>query len=138
MADKIQVIDTYHVIVGDTPGEGRRLLEHISEKGVNLRAFTAFPVGDGKTRLSFVTERITRLQEAAVDAGLELLGPDRAFMIHGEDRIGALHQYHLVLANAGVNVAASSCVIDDNGQFGFILWVNAEDFDKAAWEFDFV
>jgi hypothetical protein len=138
MADNIQILDTYHVLVGDKPGEGRRLLEHISERGINLQTFTAFPVADGTTRLSFATDRVQKLKEAADDAGLELLGPERAFLVHGEDRIGALHQYHLILANAGVNVFASSCVIDDHGRFGFILWVNPADFDRAAFAFDFI
>lgn len=138
MADEIKIVEYYYSQVGDKPGEGRRLLSHISEKGVNLTAFTAFPANEGLTRLYFIAERTEKLKEAAADAGVELIGPENAFLIQGEDRIGALHKHHLTLSNAGVNVFASSCVGDGTGRFGFVLWVNPNEFNKAAWAFDFV
>jgi hypothetical protein len=131
MADRIQVVDCYSVTVGDRPGEGRRLLEHISEQGVSLVAFSATPIGEGQTRIDFIPEQRENLETAAEDAGIPLIGPRLAFLIQGEDRLGALHEHHLVLANAGVNVYASNGVCDGEGRYGFILWVKPEDFDGA-------
>ena len=132
MEDTIRTIEYLYATVGDRPGEGRRLLEHLSERGVNLVAFTAFPVGSGKAQLDFVPESVEELQKAADDAQLSLVGPKRAFLIQGDDRIGALHQYHLKLANAGINVRASNGVCGGTGTFGYILWVGSADYDRAA------
>lgn len=132
MDDTVRTIEYLYATVGDKPGEGRRLLEHLSERGVNLVAFTAFPIGSGKAQLDFVPESVEELQKAAADARLSLVGPKRAFLIQGDDRIGALHQYHLKLANAGINVRASNGVYGGTGTFGFILWVGPEDYERAA------
>ena len=138
MGDQISVVQYFTATVGDRPGEGRRLLEHLSEKGVNLHSFSAMPHGESNTRLYFVTDRPEMLQEAASDAGVELSGAENAFLIQGEDRVGMLHSHHLTLANAGVNVKGSSGVGDGQGHFGFVLWVDRNDFEKAAWAFGFV
>ena len=132
MDDRVRVIEYLYATVGDRPGEARRLLEHLSERGVNLVAFTAFPVGGGHAQLDFVAENVSRLREAAADAKVDLVGPKKAFLIQGDDRIGALHQYHLKLANAGINVRASNGVCGGTGTFAFVLWVSPEDFDVAA------
>jgi hypothetical protein len=138
MNDEISVVKYLSARVGNKPGEGRRLLEHISERGINLDGFAAFPVGDNTTELVFITERTEIMKEAAADAGVELQGPNRAFLIYGRDRIGLLHQHHLTLANAGVNVYSSSGVGSQDGRFYFLLWVRPEDFTAAANAFGFV
>jgi hypothetical protein len=132
MADRIRAVEYFYATVGDRPGEGRRLLEHLSEKNVNLIAFTAFPAGEGRTQLDFFPDDADRLAAAAKDAGLHLVGPKRGFLIQGDDRIGVLHQHHLTLANAGINVVASNGVCDGSGRFGYVLWVKPEDFERAA------
>ncbi|GAG36595.1 unnamed protein product, partial [marine sediment metagenome] len=78
------------------------------------------------------TEDAEHLKRVAADAGIDLIGPKKAFLIQGEDRVGALVEYHLVLANAGINVYASNGVNDGTGRFGYILWVLPEDYEKAA------
>jgi hypothetical protein len=132
MDDTVRAIEYFYATVGDKPGEARRLLEHLSEGGVNLVAFTAFPVGGGHAQLDFVPESVSQLRKAADDANVTLVGPKKAFLIQGDDRIGALHQYHLKLANAGINVRASNGACGGTGSFGFVLWVSPEDFDAAA------
>jgi hypothetical protein len=132
MAETVKRVEYFYATVEDRPGEGRRLLEHLSEKGVNLLAFTAFPIGAGKSQLDFVPENAALLRRAATDAGLSLAGPKRAFLIQGEDRIGALHEHHLRLSNAGINVYAANGVVDGSGRFGYILWVKPEDYEKTA------
>ena len=131
MDDQIRIVDCYYVTVHDRPGEGSRLLEHISESGVNLLAFTAVPAGTDETQICLVTDGPAALLEAEANAGAVLAGPKKGFLIQGADRVGALHSYHLTLSNAGVNVYSSSGVCDGTGRFGFILWVEAGDFEKA-------
>ena len=132
MEDTVRTIEYFYATVGDKPGEARRLLEHLSERGVNLVAFTAFPIGSGQSQIDFIPESVPQLQKAATDANVQLVGPKRAFLIQGDDRIGALHQYHLMLANAGINVRASNGVCGGTGTFGFVLWVSPEDYKRAA------
>ena len=132
MEDTVRRIEYFYATVGDEPGEGRRLLEHLSEKGVNLVAFTAFPVGSGKAQLDVIPESPAQLRKAAADAGVDLVGPKHAFLIQGDDRIGALHQYHLLLANAGINVRAANGTCGGTGTFGYILWVAPEEYERAA------
>jgi hypothetical protein len=131
MDDQVRIVDCFYATVRDRPGEGSRLLEHISESGLNLTAFAALPAGQDETQLCLVTSNPEALQDAAKSAGAELVGPKKGFLIQGEDRIGVLHAYHLTLANANVNVYSSSGVCDGKGRFGFILWVEPGDFDKA-------
>lgn len=132
MAEKIRRVEYFYVVVEDKPGEGSRLLKNFREKGVNLIALTAFPLGDGRSQLDFFPESTEKLQKAATDAGLTLVGPKKAFLIQGEDRIGALVEHHMKLSNAGINVHAANGVSDGSGRFGYVLWVKPEDFEKAA------
>jgi hypothetical protein len=132
MAETIRKIEYFYAVVADRPGEGRRLLEHLSEKSINLVAFTAFPVGDGRSQLDFFPDDPEQLKTAAADAGITLVGPKKAFFACGDDRIGALHEHHLRLSNAGINIHAANGTTDGRGRFGFILWVKPEDFEKAA------
>ncbi len=131
MGDKVRIVDCYYATVRDRPGEGSRLLEHISEGSLSLTAFAALPAGEDETQICLVTEKPEALQEAATNAGAQLVGPKKGFLIQGKDRIGVLHAYHLTLANANVNVYSSSGVCDGRGRFGFLLWVEPGDFDKA-------
>jgi hypothetical protein len=131
MDDQIRIVDCYYVTVRDRPGEGSRLLEHISESGLSLTAFTAVPTGTDEAQICLVTDEPEKLEDAAAQAGTALIGPKQGFLIQGNDRIGALHAYYLTLSNAGVNVYSSSGVCDGTGRFGFIIWVEAGDFDKA-------
>ena len=132
MAETVRKVEYYYATVSDKPGEGRRLLEHLREKGVNLVAFTAFPIGGDQAQLDFFPENPEQLQKAAADAGITLVGPKKAFLIQGEDRVGALHEHHLKLSNAGINVHAANGVCDGSGRFGYVLWVKPEKYEAAA------
>jgi hypothetical protein len=132
MSEIVKEVEYYYAVVADKPGEARKLLEFLSEKGVNLTALTVFPVGEGESQLDFFPENPFHLKRAAEDAEIPLVGPKKAFLIQGEDRIGALYDYHLKLSNAGINVHASNGVCDGKGRFGYVIWVNPEEYDKAS------
>ena len=132
MAETVQQIEYFYAMVGNKPGEARRLLEHLSEHGINLNAFTAFPVSEAESQLDFFPENAEQLKKAAADAGINLVGPKKAFLIQGRDRVGALHEHHLRLSNAGINIHAANGVIDGGGRFGYVVWVKPEDYEAAA------
>ena len=71
-------------------------------------------------------------KEAAEDADISLAGPKKAFLLQGEDRIGALYDFHLKLSNAGINIYACNGVVDGTGRFGYVIWVAPADYEEAS------
>lgn len=132
MSSRVKEVEYFYALVADRPGEARKLLEFLSEIQVNLLAFTAYPVGGGKSKLVFIPSDSAELERAAADAAIALTGPKKAFLIQGEDRIGALYDFHLKLSNAGINIHASNGVVDGTGRFGYVVWVNPSDYEDAA------
>ncbi len=132
MLESVKNVEYYYTIVADKPGEGRRLLDFLSEKTVNLLALTAFPVGEGKSQIDLIPDDPEALKEAAADAQISLVGPKKAFLLQGEDKIGALYDYHLKLSNAGINIYACNGVVDGTGRFGYVIWVDPADYEEAA------
>lgn len=132
MAEKVRKAEYFYATVEDKPGEVRRLLEFCSAHSVDLINFTAFPIGEGRAQLDFFPEDVEKLRLAAREAGIPLVGPKKAFLIQGDEKIGVLVEYHLRLANAGINVHAANGTIDGYGGFGYVLWVKPEDYEKAA------
>jgi hypothetical protein len=132
MISSVRDVEYFTMIVADRPGEARKLLEFLSEKMVNLLALTAFPLGGGESRIDLFPENPDRLKQAAGDADVSLTGPRRAFLVQGDDKIGALYDIHLKLSNAGINVHACNGVVDGTGRFGYVVWVDAADHEGAG------
>ena len=132
MVSTVKEVEYYYLHVVDKPGEARKLLEFLSEKKVNLQAITGFPMGEGQSQINFFPEDPELLKKAAEDASISLVGPKKAFLIQGDDRIGALYDFHLKLSNAGINIYASNGVVDGAGRFGFVIWVAPDDYENAS------
>ena len=132
MAEIVQRVEYFYAVVMDEPGETRRLLEFCSAHGVNLINFTAFPLGEGEVQLDFFPEDPKKLKMAAEEAGIPLIGPKKAFLIRGRDRLVVLVEYHLRLADTGISVYAANGTTDGRGGFGYILWVKPGDYEDAA------
>jgi len=132
MALNVRRVNYYKVIVEDKHGKGYWLLEHLRQKGVALIAFLAFPLGGGRSQFDFVTDDIEMLRKAMIEAGTEMVGPKRAFLVQGEDKIGAIVELHHKLASAEISAHAASGVAAGSGHFGYILWVKSEDYEAAA------
>ena len=132
MAATVQEVEYWYALVADRPGEGRKLLEFLSEKMVDLMALTAFPIGDGRSQIDLFPADPDMLKQAAADANIPLVGPKKAFLLQGSDRIGALYDFHLKLANAGINIYACNGVVDGTGRFGYVIWVDGADYEAAS------
>ena len=132
MISSVKDVEYYYSLVPDKPGEGRKLLEFLSEGQVNLLALTAFPVGEGESQIDFVPAEPELLKKAAEDAEISLIGPKKAFLLQGEDHIGALYDFHLKLDNAGINIRACNGVVDGTGRFGYVIWVDPADYEEAS------
>jgi len=132
MLEAVRRVEYYYVTVEDKRGEGYWLLQHFREKGINLLSFTAFPKGGGWSQLDFVTDDAAKLKNACKETGIKLIGPKRAFMVYGEDKVGAVVELHAILSNAEINIHAANGVVDGRGRFGYIFWVKPDYYEEAA------
>ena len=132
MAYSIQKVDYYYTTVRDQPGEAFKLLSMLEELGINLLAFTAVPVGPDSTQLAIFPEDVKKFKHEAQNAQMVLDGPHKAFIVQGDDELGALAAIHLRLNDSNVNVYASSGVADGRGSYGYLIYVKPEDFERAV------
>jgi len=132
MAQKIRRAEYFHATVRDRPGEGYHVLSELAERGVQLLAFSAVPVGPVTVQMTLFPENGDALLRAAQREGLVLTGPYPAFLIQGEDQPGVLAEIHGKLYDAKVGVYASTGVTDGRGGYGCVLYVRPEDFEEAA------
>lgn len=132
MADTVRRVEYYYVTVPDTPGEGQRVLSALKEGGVNLLAYLGFPAGGGQSQIDLVPENADSLREAVERAGLTLSEAKRAFLVQGDDRVGAVADTTAKLAEANVNVTAAAATGAGSGRYGMILWVAPDDYESAA------
>jgi hypothetical protein len=132
MADTVRGVDYYYVIVPDEPGGGQRILSALKDSGVNLLAFLGFPLGDGRSQIDLVPEDPGSLAEAAARAGVTLSEAKRAFLIQGDDRVGAVAETTAKLAEANINLKAMAAATAGSGRYGMILWVAPADYERAA------
>jgi hypothetical protein len=132
MADTVRGIDYYYVTVPDAPGEGQRILSSLKDHDVNLLAFLGFPLGGGQSQIDLVPEDPESLREAAERAGITLSGAKQAFLIQGDDRVGAVADVTAKLAEANINLTAAAAASAGSGRYGMIVWVPAAEYERAA------
>lgn len=132
MAFKVRRVDYFYATVKDQPGEAYKLLSLLSSLGINLLAITAVPFGPMNTQLTIFPEDAGKLLSEAQRAGLKLEGPQQAFLVQGDDKLGSLAEVHMKLYEANVNVYASSGVADGKGSYGYIIYVRPDDYERAA------
>ncbi len=132
MAYSIRRVNYFYTTVRDRPGAAYKLLHQMAEMGLNMLAFTAVPVGPMHTQLTIFPEDSGKMENTAQRAGMKIDGPHPAFLVQGDDELGALAEIHQVLYQTNVNVYASSGVTDGGGCFGYVIYVRVEDYDRAA------
>jgi hypothetical protein len=131
MSEMIRKVDYYYTTTADKPGEGTRLLTRLRDAGVGLLAFHAFPSAR-KAQIDFVPTDPAAFVAAAKNAKVKLSKPKAAFLVEGDDRVGALAGVMAKLSTAKINVTAVTGVVAGMGRYGAILWVKPRDAKKAA------
>lgn len=132
MAHTIRRVDYFYANIRDELGAAYRVLAQLAELGVNLLAFTAVPSGPALAQFALFPEDPNKLAAEASAAQLKLDGPYHAFLVQGDDELGALANVHEQLFRAGVDVYASSGVTDGRGSFGYVVYVREDQFERAA------
>lgn len=131
MPDVIRLCDYFYLECGDKPGEAARALTTLKDARVHLIAFHGFPSGR-RAQLDFVPSDPVAFKACAKQAGWKVVGPKKAIVIEGDDRVGALVDCFSKLAGAKINVTATDAVVAGAGRYGAILWVEARNVKRAA------
>jgi hypothetical protein len=132
MADRVRKVSYCYLTVPNRAGQGAKVLRALKEAGVNLLAYSGFPVKGGKAQLDMVAESTARLGRVAKRSGWRLSKRKRGFLFHGEDKIGAVHRHIQRLADQKISVTAAQAVSAGKGRYGMILWVKPKDYSRAA------
>lgn len=132
MAYKVRKVRYFRTTVIDRPGEAHKVLSSLADIGINLLAFTAVPVGANQAQLSLFPDDDCQIIDEAKKVGMKLEGPNHALMVTGDDELGAFSEIHAKLAQSNVNVFASSGLTDGRGSYGYLLYLRAEDLERAA------
>src|SRR2546430_15396897 len=131
MADTIRRVSYFYTSIPDKPGEGTRLLDVLRRAGVNLLALHAFPSAR-KAQVDFVPSDAGVFAAAAKGAKIKLSKPKTAFLVDGDDRVGALAGVLGWLASAKINVTAVTGLCARGGGAGAAPLGEARRAAKAA------
>jgi hypothetical protein len=131
MADTVQLVEYFYITAPNKPGEGARVLNVLKNAGVNLLAFSAFPLGR-RAQLDLIPADPAAFKQAAKKEKWKVVGPKRGFLMQGDDRVGAVADLLERLGSAKINVTAIDAVCITDGRYGAIFWVEPKDVKKAA------
>ena len=132
MADRVRKVNYCYAKVSARAGQGAAVLDEIQQAGVNLLAFSGFPVGGGKAQLDLVAEDMAAVRRVARKNGWRLSKTKKAFLIQGDDRVGSCHRQLKKLADQKINVTAVDAVAAGKGRWAAILWVKPQVYARAA------
>lgn len=127
----IRKVVYFSMQVPNRPGVGLQMLKAIAKGRQNLLAFTGFPNG-AKAQVDFVPARPAEFARGAKKAGVKLGKKKTAFLLQGEDRVGALVRVLDRLAEARINMVAMDAVTAGGRRFGAIFWVKPKDVARAS------
>jgi len=132
MADIVRRIEYYYTVVPNRAGAGVKVFNALKAGGANLIALNGFPTSARRAQLAFVPSDRDAFLAAARKAGIKLKGPKVAFLIQGEDRVGAVAAVLSKLGQARINVTAMQAIATGAGRYGAILWIKSRNVGKAA------
>jgi hypothetical protein len=127
----IRKVAYFSMQVPNRPGVGAEMLKAIAKGRQNLLAFTGFPSGAG-AQVDFVPAKPGEFARDAKKHGVRLSKRKTAFLVQGEDRVGALVGILGALAKAKINMVAMEAVTAGSGRFGAIFWVKPKDVARTS------
>jgi hypothetical protein len=132
VADRVRKVNYCYAKVSARAGQGATVLDEIRQEGVNLLAFSGFPIGGGKAQLDLVAEDMAAVRRVARKQGWRLSKTKKAFLVQGDDRLGACHRQLQKLADQKINVTAVDALAAGKGRYAMILWVKPNAYARAA------
>jgi len=131
MAKTLHKVGYFSAETPHTAGQGLRILAALRNAGVNLLAYSGFPSGR-KAQLVFVPESPARFRAVARKLKLKISSRKIAFLLQGDDKVGALTDTLGKLAKAKVNLTALTAAVAGGRRFGAIFWVKPKNVAKTA------
>jgi hypothetical protein len=132
MTDAVKRIEYYYTEVPDRAGAGAKVLNALKAARANLLAYNGFPSGEGRAQLDFVPSNKRSFLLAARRAEIKLVGPKTAFLIQGQDRVGAVADAVSKLAEARISITAMNAIVAGRRRYGAIIWVKPQKVVRAA------
>jgi hypothetical protein len=132
MAYRVLKVKYCKMTVPSRAGQGLQVLDAIKDAGISLQAFTGFPVGGGKSQVDLVSDDIPAIRRVAKREGWRISDVKKAFLVTGNDEVGAVQKVMKRLADKKINVIAVDGVAAGAGRYGMILWVKPGDYQAAA------
>ena len=70
MANRVQKVSYCYVMVPARAGHASKILNALQDEGINLLAFTEFPVGKGKTQIDLISDDMKRIRIGEMGADI--------------------------------------------------------------------
>jgi len=132
MALTVRNVEYFYIRIEGSSEKAYELLAQLASAEVNLLAFSAVPFGPNHLELTIFPERSDMFIQLAGKLGWEVAGPQHAFLVQGDDNLGALADIQRMLLEADVEIYASTGVTDGSGRYGYVIYFKEEDRDRAA------
>ena len=132
MALTVRNAEYFYIRIEDSPEKAYELLAQLASAEVSLLAFSAVPFGPNHLELTIFPDRSDTFIELAATLGWVAAGPQHAFLVQGDDNLGALADIQRMLLEADVEIYASSGVTDGSGRYGYLIYFKEEDHERAA------
>ena len=122
MSLNVRNVEYFYIRIEDSQEKGYELLAHLASEQVNLLAFSAVPFGPNYVELTIFPDQNDKFIQLANNLGWVASGPQHAFLVQGDDHLGALADIQRMLSEADVKIYASSGVTDGSGRYGYVIY----------------
>jgi hypothetical protein len=136
MENTVRSAAHFTIDIENTVGSGAKVLGQLRDNAVDLIAAWGYATASGKAKLEVVPQDADGFAAAARAIGLTHGAPTTVFYVTGTDRRGSLADALQKLAAANVGVDAAQAVADGSGGFGAVLYVAANDVQRAGTALD--
>jgi hypothetical protein len=128
----VRTVEYFYVRMENSREKGYQLLAQLASEEVSLLAFSAVPFGPDYVELTIFPDRSDNFIQLARKLEWQVAGPQHAFLVQGDDQLGALADIQRMLLEADVKIYASSGVTDGSGRFGYVIYFKEDDHARAA------
>jgi hypothetical protein len=132
MSLNVRSVEYFYIRIEDSRERAYELLARLASEDVNLLAFSAVPFGPNYVELTIFPDRSDIFLQLAKKLAWVVAGPQHAFLVQGDDHLGALADIQRMLLEADVKIYASSGVTDGSGRYGYVIYFKEDDHERAA------